>query len=103
MAAHPNSPNGKGDASATGRAVGLLNESQAADLLNIKVPTLRRWRWAGKGPRFLKIGGAVRYDRADLEGFIASARRTSTSDTGGGGDRSSATGPRDAEFEKMVS
>jgi hypothetical protein len=27
-----------------------INERQAADLLNIKVPTLRRWRWAGKGP-----------------------------------------------------
>jgi Helix-turn-helix domain len=103
MAAHPNSANGKGDVFAPDRAVGLLNETQAADLLNIKVPTLRRWRWAGKGPRFLKIGGAVRYDRTDLEGFIASARRTSTSDTRGNADRSSATGPRDAEFEKMVS
>jgi hypothetical protein len=62
----------------------LLNEHQAAELLNVQVATLRRWRWAGKGPAFLKIGGAVRYDRADLEGFLASARRTSTSDTGAG-------------------
>jgi predicted DNA-binding transcriptional regulator AlpA len=82
MATHTNSAHGRGDASALGHVMGLLNERQAADLLNIKVPTLRRWRWAGKGPRFLKIGGAVRYDRADLEGFISSARRTSTSDTG---------------------
>jgi hypothetical protein len=72
------------EAPAVSRGTGLLNETQAADLLNIKVPTLRRWRWAGKGPTFLKIGGAVRYDRADLEGFIASARRASTSDTGAG-------------------
>jgi hypothetical protein len=72
------------DAIAVSRGPCLLNETQAADLLNIKVPTLRRWRWAGKGPAFLKIGGAVRYDRAELEGFIAAARRTSTSDSGAG-------------------
>lgn len=60
----------------------LLNETQTADLLNIKVPTLRRWRWAGKGPHFLKIGGAVRYEPSELEGFIAAARRSSTSELG---------------------
>jgi hypothetical protein len=60
----------------------LLNERQAAGLLNIKVPTLRRWRWAGKGPHFLKIGGAVRYEPTELEGFIAAARRSSTTDPG---------------------
>ncbi len=60
----------------------LLTETEAAALLGLKVATLRRWRWAGKGPRFLKIGGAVRYDPADLEAFIDEARRTSTSDDG---------------------
>jgi hypothetical protein len=61
---------------------GLLNERQAAELLNVKVATLRRWRWAGKGPAFLKIGGAVRYDPAELDRVIGAARRTSTSDPG---------------------
>ncbi len=60
----------------------LFNEKDAAAILCVKVPTLRRWRWAGRGPRFLKIGGAVRYDPADLEAFISDARRTSTSDDG---------------------
>ena len=50
------------------RSNGLLNERQAADLLNVRVATLRRWRWAGKGPAFLKIGGAVRYDPSELTG-----------------------------------
>jgi Helix-turn-helix domain len=63
---------------------GLLNERQAADLLNVRVATLRRWRWAGKGPAFRKIEAAVRYSPVDLEAYIASARRTSTSDLGGG-------------------
>ncbi len=81
----------------TGRAAGtffsatpgsrLLNESEAADALGLKVTTLRRWRWAGKPPRFLKIGStAVRYDPAEIAAFIEAAQRTSTSDTGGAVD-----------------
>ena len=60
----------------------LLKEHDAAKRLSVEVATLRRWRWAGKGPRFLKIEGAVRYDSADLEIFIEASRRSSTSDTG---------------------
>ena len=60
----------------------LHNEAEAADYLGLSVKTLRRWRWAGKGPRFLKLGGAVRYDPADLKAFIDAGRRTSTSDPG---------------------
>ncbi len=60
----------------------LLKEREAAGILSVEIATLRRWRWAGKGPRFLKIGGAVRYDPADLVAFIGEARRTSTSDDG---------------------
>lgn len=57
----------------------LLKEHEAAERLSIEVATLRRWRWAGKGPRFLKIGGAVRYETADLDTFIEASRRCSTS------------------------
>ena len=60
----------------------LMTETEAARLLGLKVATLRRWRWGGKPPRFLKIGGAVRYDPADLEAFIEQSRRRSTSDPG---------------------
>ena len=60
----------------------LLKESEAASFLNLSVKTLRRWRWAGKPPRFLKIGAAVRYDPADLAALIEAGRRTSTTDTG---------------------
>ena len=60
----------------------LLTVTEAAAFLNISVKTLRRWRWAGKPPRFVKIGYAVRYDPADLSAFIEAGRRTSTTDTG---------------------
>lgn len=60
----------------------LLKEHDAAERLSVEVATLRRWRWAGKGPRFLKICGAVRYDPDDLAEFMTSSRRCSTSDSG---------------------
>jgi hypothetical protein len=31
--------------------------------------TLERWRWEGKGPRYLKVGGRVLYRLADIEAF----------------------------------
>ena len=64
----------------------LVNEREAARRLSLRVATLRRWRWAGKPPHFVKIGGAVRYDPSDLDAFIKAGRRTSTSDTGSSGD-----------------
>ncbi len=60
----------------------LIDEREAAARLGLKVATLRRWRWAGKPPRFLKIGAAVRYHPAEIAAFIGAARRTSTSDPG---------------------
>ncbi len=66
----------------SGAPAKLLKEGEVADLLSVEVATLRRWRWAGTGPQFHKIGAAVRYDPADLETFIMAARRNSTSDDG---------------------
>ena len=61
----------------------LLREAEAAAILNVKVATLRRWRWAGKPElTFTKIGAAVRYDPRDVEALIQAGRRTSTSDPG---------------------
>ena len=58
----------------------LVNETEAARILNLKVTTLRRWRWAGKPELpFTKIGAAVRYDPRDIEALIQAGRRTSTS------------------------
>lgn len=56
----------------------LLNEHQAAEILNIKATTLRRWRWEGRGPQFRKIGSAVRYQPDDISSFIESASRQNT-------------------------
>jgi hypothetical protein len=58
----------------------LLTEHDVAEILAVEPTTLRRWRWAGIGPRFRKIGAAVRYHPTDVDAFISAAVRTSTSD-----------------------
>ena len=60
----------------------LMRENEAAARLGLKVATLRRWRWSCRGPPFVKIGAAVRYDPDDIEAFIEAGRRSSTSDPG---------------------
>jgi len=51
---------------------GLLNEHEVAAFLNISVASVRRWRWLRKGPKFVKIGSAVRYRRRDVEAWLDS-------------------------------
>lgn len=58
----------------------LLTDVQAAERLGLAVKTLRNWRVSGRGPRFIRLGRAVRYAVADLDAFIESGRRSSTSD-----------------------
>ena len=58
----------------------LLTEEQVAEQLSITTNTLRKWRWLGKGPAFIKIGAAVRYEADTLATFIKSNIKTSTSE-----------------------
>lgn len=64
------------------RSTGLLTDVQAAERLGLAVKTLRNWRVSGRGPHFIRLGGAVRYQEEDLAAFIANGKRTSTSDGG---------------------
>jgi excisionase family DNA binding protein len=48
----------------------FLKDTEAALLLGVSVSTMRRWRLLGTGPRAVKLGGNVRYRRADLEQWI---------------------------------
>lgn len=63
-----------GDPTSTPRRV-LLDTRQAAEYLGLSAATLNRWRSerAGQGPRWLKLGGAVRYNPADLEAYVAAS------------------------------
>jgi predicted DNA-binding transcriptional regulator AlpA len=48
----------------------ILNEMEVAEFVNMSVATMRRWRLLRTGPKYLKIGSAVRYRRADLEAWL---------------------------------
>ena len=48
----------------------LLPEKVAAEHLALSVHTLRCWRSKNTGPRWIKLGGSVRYRLSDLDQFI---------------------------------
>jgi predicted DNA-binding transcriptional regulator AlpA len=50
----------------------LLDERVVAELLSVKVATVRRWRQYQKGPRFIKVGSAVRYHHDDVTAWLKS-------------------------------
>lgn len=53
---------------------------QAADYLGMAIATLNRWRCHGEGPMYLKIGRSIRYRKSDLDEFLNSCERKSTSE-----------------------
>jgi predicted DNA-binding transcriptional regulator AlpA len=59
-----------------------LPVTAAAQRTGLSVSTLNKLRVFGGGPVFLKLGRRVAYDIADLDAWIASKRRSSTSDDG---------------------
>jgi predicted DNA-binding transcriptional regulator AlpA len=50
----------------------MLNERQVADYLNMSVASVRKWRLFRKGPKFVKLGRAIRYRRIDVEAWLSS-------------------------------
>ena len=61
----------------------ILNTKKAADYLGVSMAFLERDRWAGARIPFVKIGSrAVRYRQEDLDDYIESKVRRSTSDPG---------------------
>ena len=64
----------------------FLRVDAASQYLSVSVETLNRWRVQGRGPRYAKLGdgptSAVVYDIHDLDDFVESRMRMSTSDRG---------------------
>jgi predicted DNA-binding transcriptional regulator AlpA len=55
---------------------------EAAGRIGLKPHTLDNWRSLGVGPPFYKLGGRIVYDDTEVDAWLASRRRTSTSDPG---------------------
>jgi excisionase family DNA binding protein len=53
---------------------------EAADYIRCGVSTLNKLRVKGGGPRYIKIGGKILYDDADIDKWLDDHKRGSTSD-----------------------
>jgi len=60
----------------------LLNEHEVAEMLDVSVATVRRWRLFKKGPRYLKLGALCKYRIEDVSAWLES--RPSGGGNGGG-------------------
>lgn len=58
----------------------IFNTAGAARYCNLGKSTLERFRITGEGPRYCKLGGAVRYRRAELDAWLESRLTRSTSE-----------------------
>lgn len=61
----------------------ILSTAQAANFLNLGNSTLEKWRCAGRGPKFIRLGTRrVGYPVTELTAWVASRPRyASTSET----------------------
>lgn len=59
-----------------------LDTHQAAARTGLASSTLRKLRLTGQGPKFLKLGRAVRYRDSDLDAWLEGRTVLSTSDRG---------------------
>lgn len=50
----------------------LLNEHDVARITGLSVASVRRWRLFRQGPKYLKIGAAVRYKPEDISAWLES-------------------------------
>ncbi|MFB6724945.1 helix-turn-helix domain-containing protein [Kribbella sp. NPDC056345] len=48
----------------------VLTPQEAADYLKVGCSTMKRWRLRGEGPRYAKVGKAVRYREVDLDEYV---------------------------------
>ncbi len=58
----------------------LMDTDGTAGYLGVSPSSLNQWRSNGSGPPFIKVGTLVRYSREDVDSWLASRRRSSTSD-----------------------
>jgi excisionase family DNA binding protein len=48
----------------------LLTSSQVSQYLRVPASTLANWRYQGRGPAFVRLGGHVRYRASDVTEWI---------------------------------
>ena len=69
-------------ATAAGMPPRYLRTPEAARFVGLSIRTLEKHRTYGTGPRYSKLGGRVVYAVEDLQSWVQSAAKASTSDPG---------------------
>ena len=72
-----------------GSAPTLMTTAQLAERLHLRPQTLRKWRIAGHGPRWIRLSpgrGRIVYSLRDVEIWLASRAHRSTSEEQPGGE-----------------
>jgi len=69
-------------ATLTGLPPRYLRTPEAARFVGLSIRTLEKHRIYGTGPRYSKLGGRVVYRVEDLQAWVDSAAKASTSDPG---------------------
>ena len=54
------------------QSIHLLNEYEVAEMLDVSISTVRRWRLFKRGPRYLKLGALCRYRLEDISAWLES-------------------------------
>lgn len=50
----------------------ILTDKQVAESFGVTVSCVRNWRYEGRGPKFLRLCGAIRYRERDVREFFDS-------------------------------
>jgi predicted DNA-binding transcriptional regulator AlpA len=58
----------------------LLDTIDVAHIYGVTPECIRRWRMTGAGPRFVRLGRAVRYRREAVDAFLQSREFSTTTE-----------------------
>ena len=81
MSAHNPNPDSYDGVVSRSQQTRRLSVKEASNYTGLSCSTLNKLRCSGQGPRFAKIGRRVLYDIADLDSWIATHLKISTSDS----------------------
>lgn len=84
--------------------IDLLTTDEAAAYLKLSPRTLEHWRETGSGPNFVKLGRAVRYSRATIDGYLAESNFRNTAEASKTSRflRGSALAPHATRYKRRV-
>jgi hypothetical protein len=69
------SPRGRGDLADQRCRRQLVSTKELSEIWGVPESTLRYWRCAEIGPTYVKLGGRIKYDLADVERYVRANKR----------------------------